>query len=305
MLKAAVVGVGAMGKHHARIYHNLPGVDLVAVCDSDYGQAEEVALAWDTKPWGDLSSMLDVAQPDLVSIATPTSTHYGIAMLCLYTYTHVLIEKPIAEDSHLGRRLIKRSLATNTKIMVGHIERFNPAVQVAKRLLPEIGIIHHVSTRRCGPSPERIRDVGVTLDLATHDIDLMRYITQSDCTVAGAVLERRNHGRLEDAIAAILSFAAGPVGILQADWLTSAKIRDLTIVGRSGTIQVDLLNKAVILWKQPNEPTCIAVPDNEPLRLELESFVDAVRNDTEPPVTAQEGIAAVEVAQSILERGER
>lgn len=304
-LKAAVVGIGAMGQHHARIYAELSSTNLVAVCDLDENLLGNVTRTWGAETYTDAGKMLDREVPDVVSVCVPTSLHREIAGMCLCAGAHVLIEKPITATVKEARQLISLARANDKTLMVGHIERFNPAARALQGLVGSgrLGEVYCISSRRAGPSPQRIRDVGVTVDLAVHDIDLMRWIVGEDAAVVCAAVQHRNHGPLEDAVDGMLMLG-GVVGILHADWLTCAKIRDLTVIGSGGTARADLLGKQIEVWNAPGQSYSQLTLGIEPLKAEIKAFIEAVQEKKEPPVTGADGIAALEIALALVEAGE-
>lgn len=176
MIKAAVIGVGNMGRNHVRVYAEMEDVELVAVADTDEIAAQRAVHSYRVeKVYADYRDMLDQEQPDIVSIAVPTQLHSEVACEAISRGIHVLIEKPIALTQTEGQQIIDMAATHGIKLMVGHIERFNPAIAEIKRRLDrqELGRVFQVHARRLSPFPGRIQDVGVVLDLATHDIDVL------------------------------------------------------------------------------------------------------------------------------------
>jgi predicted dehydrogenase len=206
--------------------------------------------------------------------------------------------------------------------MVGHIERFNPAVRELKARLDagELGRVFQVHARRVGPFPERVRDVGVVLDLAPHDIDVMRYLLGSEITRVHAETEQRINTEHEDMLIGTLRFANGAVGVLDVNWLTPTKIRELSVLGERGMFVVDYLARELTFYENDAAPReqpagwparhlkgvsegavhALHVEKREPLRVELEAFVGAVREGTPPEVTADDGLAAIAVAEALV-----
>lgn len=179
MLKAAVIGAGAIGRHHVRNYHEIPHVELVGVSDLDEAQVAQIVRNYaGVKGYKDFEKLLDEQKPDLVSICVPTQHHYVVAEQVIARGVHLLIEKPITETVEQAEKLIAQADAAGVTLTVGHIERFNPAIIELKRHLDENRLekVFRVQARRMGPFPARIRDVGVVIDLATHDLDMIRYV---------------------------------------------------------------------------------------------------------------------------------
>jgi UDP-N-acetylglucosamine 3-dehydrogenase len=325
LIKAAVIGVGAMGQHHARVYAELPGVELVGVSDVDRATAERVARLRNTRAYTGYRDMLAACRPDLVSVAVPTQAHYAPAAEALAAGCHVLVEKPIAATLEEGQALIDQAAATGRKLMVGHIVRFNPAMQALKAHLEagELGQVFQVRCRRLGPFPTRVQDVGVVIDLATHDLDIMNYLIQSSIVRLYAETAQKIHTAHEDTLVGTLRFANGVIGSLDIDWLTPTKIRELTVTGERGMFVVDDLNQELYFYE--NEEASdeqwsnlillhgvsagrmirYPIPRREPLRVEIEAFIDAVQNDGPVPVSASEGLMALRLAQALVHAGQR
>lgn len=319
ILRAAVIGVGAMGRHHARVYTEMEGVRLVAVADPDEAACVPLAHRYHIPIYADFCAMLDREQPDLVSVAVPTQAHYEVAAAVLQRGIPVLIEKPIAASVEEGQRLIEMAKAAGVPLGVGHIERFNPAIIALKEHLDrgELGRVFQMSVRRIGPFPTRIMDVGVAIDLATHDLDILYYLTGAEVVRISAEIGRQLHTRHEDLLCALLRFENGVIGLLHINWLSPTKVRELTVNGEGGMFVVDYLTQELTLFKnRPNgadwetlrlftgvsEGDMIRyyVPRQEPLRLELEAFVRCVRNSEPFPVRGEDGLRALALALRLL-----
>jgi UDP-N-acetylglucosamine 3-dehydrogenase len=175
-LRVGVIGVGAMGKHHVRIYNGMRGVELVGVVDINKKTTKEVATEYNTEAFTDCENLLK-KDLDAVTIAVPTSLHKDIALKAANCGVHMLIEKPIAESLESADAIINAARRENLKLMIGHIERFNPAILKLKELISagELGELLSISCRRVGPYAPRIRDVGIIIDLAVHDIDAISH----------------------------------------------------------------------------------------------------------------------------------
>jgi len=304
-LKAAVIGLGEMGQHHARVYAQMDTVGLVAVCDVDSRKLANITRTWGGKPYTSHWQMLRTEQPDLVSVAVPTVAHFKIVSDCLWAGAHVLVEKPITDTIKAAQLLINLAKQQKQILAVGHIERCNPIVAAVKRHIDEgdLGRIYRIGTRRVGPSPERIRDVGCTIDLLTHDLDIARFLLQSEPLAYHAELLHANHGDYDDAVTAIVRFENDIIGSFEADWLSSAKDRVLVITGEQGVLTADYMAQQGVLEFSPSERVQITVPRCEPLRTELEAFAAAARGEGRPAATGQDGLAALRMALQILEAG--
>lgn len=322
-MKVAVIGVGSMGFHHARVYSELPGVKLVAVADTDPRRAETVAARYNARPYTDYRRMLERERPDAVSVAVPTALHEEVGLDALEAGAHILVEKPIAATMEGARRLINRACELSRQLMVGHVVRFNPAIQALKRKLDagELGRLFQIFCRRIGPFPARIRDVGVVVDLAPHDLDVMRFLLSSEPTRIYAETEQRIHTEYEDLLWGVLRFPEGVVGVLELNWLTPVKVRETLVLGERGMFRVDDLNQDLYFYENgqaadlpwPALQTLRGVSEGcmirypiqryEPLKAELEAFIGALMDGRPVPVSGEDGLAALWLALALVESG--
>ena len=321
-VRAAVIGVGAMGRHHARIYADMEEVELVGVADPDAKTRAQVAARHHTRGYEDYGTLLDEEQPELVSLAVPTKWHYPIASDLIDRGVHVLVEKPFTLTLEEGRLLIEQARSRGVKLGVGHIERFNPAIIELKGHLDagELGRIFQIGVRRISGFPPRVRDVGVVLDLATHDLDVMRHLTGSEVSRLSAEISQELDRPQEDILCGVLRFKNGVIGMLNVNWLSPTKIRELTVNGERGMFVVDYLTQDLYFYengfKEGNweslqvfrgvaEGRMIRFPvcRREPLQVELQSFVDAVLYDDPYPVSGEDGLEALRLAQHLVKAG--
>ena len=177
-LRIGVIGVGVMGSNHARVLTGLPGAELVGVADPDLRQADFVARTLGCASVTGVDELLDL-KVDAVTVAAPTHLHRDIALACIARGVHVMVEKPIASSVEEGREIIAAARRAGLTLMVGHVERFNPAVEAIKEAIRNEDILS-IAITRVGPFPPRMSNVGVVIDLAVHDIDLIRWFTDSD-----------------------------------------------------------------------------------------------------------------------------
>jgi UDP-N-acetylglucosamine 3-dehydrogenase len=322
VIQAAVIGVGSMGANHARIYNELDEVTLTAVCDSDRKLAEKVASRYRTSHYVDHRDLLDRERPDLVSIAVPTGFHRQVALDAIHRGVHLLVEKPIADTVANAEEMVRQAEGAGVQLMVGHVERFNPAVVELKSRLQDdqLGKMFQIHVRRLGPFPHRVKDVGVVIDLATHDLDVMCYLTQADVLRAYAETEQEIHTHHEDSLSGLLRFDNGVVGVLDVNWLTPTKVRELSVTGEKGMFVVNYLTQDLYLYeneyvgsdwdrlgmlKGVGEGNMIKlrIAKREPLLVELESFVACVKAGTPPPVSGADGIRALALAQALVASG--
>lgn len=328
-LRAAVVGVGAMGQHHARVYRDLPEVELVGVADADERARAAVEHRYQVAGFATPGELLERTKPDLVSVAVPTALHLVVAREAIERGIHVLIEKPIAETEGEGQALIDLARRRGVVLAIGHIERHNPAVRALKGLIDDgrVGPIFEMRAERVGPFPARVRDVGVVLDLATHDIDVICYLAGSPLLRVFAETQQKIHSTREDMLSGIMRFANGVTGVLHVNWLTPAKSRNLSVTGVRGVYEVDYITQDLTFYENGHLPdsghSLEGFPDlqlfrgvsegrvirdkidkHEPLRLELEDFVRAVREGGAPRVSGEEGLNVLRIAHALVRSGQ-
>lgn len=323
-LHAAVVGLGAMGRNHVRVYDEVPGVALVGLVDSDPARVASAIRRTDARGYTSVAEMLRSESIDLASVVVPTQLHHEVAAALLSAGVAVLVEKPISLRVDEGEDLIARARRAGCVFTVGHIERFNPAVLELKRRLDagELGHAFQIHATRVGPFPDRVRDVGVVIDLATHDLDLMRYLLGQEVTHVFAETGRNIHTLHEDMVVGVLGFENGTIGLLDINWLTPTKRRTLTITGTKGMFLVDYLAQDLtffenglypVQWQQlsavrgvsEGAATRLALHREEPLRAELCAFVDAVRYGTSVAISGDEALEALRLAQAVVTAAQR
>lgn len=320
--KIAVVGAGYMGRNHIRTFRSFDDVDLMAVVEPDVKTAKTINRIYGIKVYPSLKQILKLYRIDIVSIASPTSTHYVLASQTLRAGIASFVEKPITETVQQGQKLIKLSEEYKSPLMVGHIERFNPAIVELKRRLKDnqLGKIFEIRSERRGSFPERISDVGVVIDLATHDIDLYEYLLETKVVSIKAVTKKCFHPKHEDYVVSLMDLKNGATGVLNVNWITPTKIRKLQITGEYGMFSINLLTQALyfyknnmskINWEQmevfksvsEGDMTKIKIDLYEPLALELRSFVDAVKNRQPIPVEGKTGLRALKIAHAMIVSG--
>ena len=322
MLKAAVIGVGSMGRNHVRVYREMENLELVAVADQNAQTAAKVGATFSAPHYTDPMQMVEECQPDLVTLAVPTVLHYEIGAQLIERGIHLLIEKPIARTLEEGEKLVELARKQGVILAVGHIERFNPAVMELRRRLREgmAGRVYKLHAQRLSPYPARIRDAGVVIDLASHDIDLMRYLMDEGIVrLYGETLKSINSDR-EDMFNGIIRFQSGAVGVLDVNWITPTKIRRLTITGARGMFTCDLLSQELFFYENETAPSQwdtlsvlrgvnegnilgIRIQRHEPLAAELNDFVGAVREARQPTVPGSEGLETLRIALDFMRSG--
>ena len=327
-LKVAVVGVGHLGKEHARVYAEMPGVELFSVVDIQRKQAEKVAQQYNTGYFLNYKDIIDKIQA--VSIAVPTKSHYAIAKDFLQHGVHVMIEKPMTGTVLEARELIDISKARGLVLQAGYIERFNPAIAAIKRLSVNPKFIE---CHRLSPFTFRSADIGVVLDLMIHDIDILLYITNSKVKKFDAVGVNVISDK-EDIANVRIQFQNGCVANVTASRVSITPMRKIRLFSEDSYISIDYQKKDALIYKKSPELTLkslnisdtnvstiadlksyvfgdllkiehIKMDDYEPLKKELESFVDCIVNHKEPVVSGEEGLRAIEVANDILREIEK
>jgi predicted dehydrogenase len=320
VIRAAVIGLGSMGANHARVLSDMDGVELVAVADADATRVERAIGGRAIYGFEGAAHLLAESRPEMVSVVVPTGLHEEIAVACLEAGAHVLVEKPIAATLAGGEHISRRARSLDRLVSVGHIERFNPAILALKRRLADGqgGRVIQLRARRVGPFPHRIRDVGVIHDLAPHDIDIMRFLLDDEVERVYAETQRHIHTQNEDLFAGMLRFANGTLGLLEINWLTPTKERTLTVLCEKGMFAVDYAAQTLAFYENfaataregaiasvtEGPMTRYPIANREPLRVELEAFRDAITAGSPAPVPAEDGLAALAVAEALVRSGE-
>ena len=317
-LNAVVIGVGNMGRHHARNYHEIPATKLVAIADSDLKKAEEIAKKYDCKAYSDYQAMLEREKINLVSIAVPTKLHKKVALDCINKGINILIEKPIALTVAEAKDIVHRAKQKGIKFTVGHIERFNPSVLKLKELIEEgkLGEIIMISTFRMGPMASQIKDANVVIDIGVHDIDIMNWFFGKLPDKISARGGNALHRTFEDHVEAFLGYGNG-TGLIVANWITPLKVRKLTVSGKKAYVELNYITQELNYYETIAMPVyddfgdfimkfsdgqgkkIIPVKNIEPLKAEILSFVDCIRKNCRPMVTAREAIEALDIAHKI------
>lgn len=315
-LRLGLVGLGMMGRHHARVGREVDGVELVAVADAQgdpYGVAGGLPIC---------SSVEElIAQGiDMAIAAVPTGMHESVALQLAEAGIHTLVEKPIATDSVAGQRIADAFASRSLVGAVGHIERFNPALQSVRARIEAgaLGEVYQIATRRQGPFPARIADVGVVKDLGTHDIDLTAWLAQSPFASVSARTTTRSGREFEDMVTVTGQLENGMITSHLVNWLSPMKERLTVITGEKGAFVADTLSADLTFYENgtvttqwesvaafrgvsEGSVTRYALTKREPLRLEHEAFRDAVLGVSNNVVSMEEGLQTVRVAEAVLE----
>jgi predicted dehydrogenase len=315
-LRAAVIGYGQMGRHHARVLSDLPGVELTAVVEPNPPDRAHVRFV----------SELDILLAegvDLAVVAVPTALHEVVALRLAEAGVHALVEKPVAPDVPSSERMADAFESAGLVGCVGHIERYNPSVRELRRRITagELGDVYQISTRRQGPFPERIQDVGVILDLATHDIDLTSFVSRSPYADISVRTTSKSGREREDLVAAVGRLEDGTVVSHLVNWLSPFKERITVVAGERGCFVADTLTAdltfhangiAPVLWETMasfrgvvvGDVTRYAITKQEPLQIELSAFRDAVLGEGDDVVGIRDAARTVAVAEAMMRSAE-
>jgi predicted dehydrogenase len=319
-LRAAVVGLGMMGRHHARILQTSGLTEFVGAVDPGgdrHGAVGDPALVLPTVH----ALLADPARrPEIAVVAVPTEDHLAAVLELVAAGVHVLVEKPLAETPEVARRLIDAVRAAGVRGAVGHVERCNPALlELRRRVLGgQLGQVFHIATERIGPFPARIRDVGVVKDLATHDLDLVGWLGGSGVTTLAAQTQHRMNRPHEDLVNVVGRLESGATFTTMVDWLSPTKVRQTRVLGERGMLVADTLTADLTFYANgevaseweaarslrgvsEGDSTRYALSRREPLLVELEGFCAYVGGDEDAAVvTLEEGLAAVDLADAVL-----
>lgn len=319
-LRVGLIGLGMMGRHHARVVREVEGMELVAVADA---AGDPHGVAGDLAVLGGVAELID-AGVDVAVCAVPTGMHEEVGLALAEAGVHTLIEKPIAHTVEAGARLVEAFEANGVVGAVGHVERYNPALQSlrARMAFGELGDVYQIATRRQGPFPARIADVGVVKDLATHDIDLTAWIAQSEYASVAAQVTTRSGRPHEDMVAATGRLTNGTITNHLVNWLSPMKERVTVVTGEKGAFVADTLTADLSFyangvvateWESvanfrgvtEGDVTRFAIQKREPLRAECESFRDAVLGLPADIVSLRQGLNTLRTAEELLESARR
>ncbi|MFX0169273.1 MAG: Gfo/Idh/MocA family oxidoreductase [Candidatus Hodarchaeota archaeon] len=296
-----VVGVGAWGKNHARVFSELDKANLIAIVDRDNDRARTLAKRFNTQHFSDVDDLLRLEDVDAITICTPTVTHADIALQAIEAGKHILVEKPMTDTVQQAHRIIDAAKSAKSILMVGFVERFNPSVQTAVEVIDEgnIGELVLGSARRLGPFvPERVADIGIIKDLAIHDIDIARYMVKQEATSVYAIAGSLYH-KYEDHANLVIRFDDKPTFFIECNWLTPHKLRGLNITGSRGVLSLDYISQEVSLgtnqWIQKSTASW-----DEPLKHELTHFIQSVAQQQEPLTSGRDGLEALKIAEAAL-----
>lgn len=320
-LNVAVIGVGNMGQHHVRIYSELPQVNLVAICDTNKEKGEKLARKYNCLFYEDYKKMLMEQKINAVSIAVPTFLHHRVACDVLDRGVNVLLEKPISTNLTEAKDIINKAKEKNLKLMIGHIERFNPAVQRMEELIVNrrLGDIISINIKRVGGLPPQRKRANVVMDLAIHDIDISNYLLDSYPEKIYGYKSKNLIDDNEDSAVILLKYPKAS-SFIEVNWVTPVKIRTMDVTGTKAFARLDYINQSITLYENSylnnrngqyssfnefvsrfslTDKIEIGINKKEPLECELEEFINAIVNNKKPLVTGEQAYKALEIALKI------
>jgi UDP-N-acetylglucosamine 3-dehydrogenase len=321
--RALIAGLGHMGALHARVLSQIEGVEIIAAVDPDSVRRERFVRRYRrASAYVTIDEAIENVEVDFACLSAPAEMLPTLARAVIDAGIPLLIEKPVAADEDEALSVVREAEKYDLLLGVGHVERCNPAVLALKERLDSglIGRIYQLQARRLSPFPDRDAMLGVALDLASHDIDVMRYLTGSEVARVFAETARRLHDRAEDLIAATMRFDNDTVGLLEVNWLTPAKVRELTVTGEGGTFVLNYLTQELYHYSHPTEPTSwdtlsnmrgagegdmirYALARREPLLVQWETFLSALGGEGRPHASGYDGYASLSTARAIQRSG--
>jgi UDP-N-acetylglucosamine 3-dehydrogenase len=319
MIKVAVIGVGSMGKNHARVYYELSNVKLVAVSDLDSSNLREISSKFSCKGYRDYKEMLREVDIDAVSIAVPTKLHKELTLNSIAEGKHILVEKPIADTKENALKMIGAAKRKGVVLAIGHVERYNPGVTKLKEIIEEgkLGEITSIMARRVGGFPPQIKDANVILDLAVHDIDIINYLLEArPKEVYAKSGDALKSGREDHAIINLVYEDVACV--VQVNWITPVKVRELLVTGTKGYAELNYITQELRVFESSYEKSYdsfgdfvvkfgspkeveVKVHKKEPLKAELESFIDCIKNNKEPLIKGEDALHSLEISNKAIE----
>ncbi len=302
-VNAGVIGTGFWGENQVRVLRQSRACNLLGICDINEKRARQVGAKYDVPWFTDVDKFLKIPRLQAVTVCTPTHTHLEVALRALEEGKDALVEKPMTGEEASAERLVKTAGRAGLKLLVGFIERFNPGVGLVRKMLEKkvVGEVIIATGRRVARWPVRIGDVGVIKDTAIHDIDIMRYLLREEVSAVYAQTGSLKHS-FEDYAEIVLRFNGGTTGFIDANWLTPRKVRTLIITGSEATINLDYITQEITV--EDSEKLTKPHPKwDEPLRLELEHFLQVVRSDADPHPSGEDALEAIRICDGALSSG--
>lgn len=297
-MKIGVIGVGGWGKNHVRVLSELDA--LAAICDLDKERVQLYSKKYGIPGYTELDEMLKKEELDGVTICTPASTHFSIAVKTLSSGLHTFVEKPMTTSSIEGRKLIELAEKEKRVLMVGFIERFNPAISDLKRMIErnDLGQLILLEFHRENRRSDTVLDVGIVKDASVHDIDTARWLFASEPKVVFARVGNVKSMN-EDFAAIMLGFEGQRTAFLTTNWVTPSRVRTLSAVFTNGVVTVDFITQQT----QIHEESGVRIPKRpyqEPLVLELKEFISSIKEGREPLVKGEDGLMTIRIAEAVL-----
>lgn len=301
-LGVAVIGTGQWGKNHARVYKELPSTELIAICDVNAERAKAIAAQYGVKAYSNSTQMLRNKDIEAVNVCTWSTILAKEALKALRAGKHVLVEKPMAPNTQQAEKLVQTAQENGLHLTVGFLMRFIPGLQHIRQSVENkrIGDLVCATAKRVSQWPERIGDVGVVKDTAIHDLDVMRFISGEDPITVYSKMGSMKHRTFEDYAQIMLTYKDGKSAFIESNWLTPYKTRALTVTGSDAIMRLDYITQD--LWiEQQTETVQPRYPFQEPLKLELQDFVNCIVEKKKPVVTGEDGVRALKVAQAAMQ----
>lgn len=317
-LRVGVIGVGNMGFHHARVLSQLEAVKLCAVADFDALRAQSVAARFNAIPYSNFIAMLESEKLDAVTIAVPTRAHLEVARQVIEHGVHLLVEKPLASNPQDAQEIVNAARHANVQLAVGHVERFNPAVQALRAQIQNgsLGKISSVVAKRVGVMPPQVKDANVIIDLAVHDIDVLNYFFETMPRVVNATAGHALLANRYDHAEIFLRYRDAGC-FIQVNWITPIKIRTLSVTGDAGHAELNYVTQNLEIFESTvareyddfgdfvvrfgeAHRSVLELEKREPLQLELQDFVSAIVENRPPSVSGTQGVQVLEIADQAL-----
>lgn len=311
LIKVGVIGTGVMGENHVRVYSNLSNCHLVGIYDTNIERAKMIAEKYQTSFYNNLEDLLQSV--DAVTIAVPTQFHYDVGLLCIKHKVHMLIEKPITSNTEEGKSLVSEAKKAGLIIQVGHIELFNPTIEVLKNIIENEKVIA-IDIHRLSPLSERILNVNVVHDLMIHDLYILYDLLDDEIKKMHA-LGKVYDGYIRHAMM-IAKFKQGVISQVTASFKTEDKVRTIRITTENAYIQADLINRSILIsrstnyflnhigtnYKQQNVIERVMVPPKEALTSQISHFIESIKTNTKPKVTGEDGITFLSITEQISQQ---
>ena len=315
-LKACVIGLGVMGTAHCRVYSELDNIELTSICDRDLKRTNNILKIYGTnKHFSDDYRKLDLSMFDVVSVCTPTTLHYEVAKYFLNNNKHVLVEKPLSMNEDEVYELGTLARDKNVKLMVGHIERFNPAVMKLFSIIDRVGNIKYIETERSSPTPIRIKDVDAVDDLSVHDLDIVNQLMKDYLRGIEYASIEDNKGK--HVLGTFLLFYGDKHAVVKVNWITPTIERKLKVLGDKGMFIVDYLTQDLMFYENisyipdfidysvrimqvtSGDMSKIRVNKSEPLKEEISHFIKCIEEDKQPLVTYEDAYKVLEILKKV------